>query len=146
MVNVQDKGKRGEREIKDRFIAIMEAVERDCGKTGYSSEVKRASYMASNAGGRDIVGIPCLAVEVKRAETLELNAWWNQCERQARENELPVLLFRQSRRPWRCLTYGGLYLFNDAHRCVVQCSADDFFNYFAKLYLQILHRPVDTFA
>ena len=139
MVHALNKGKNGEREIKDRFIAIMEAVERNCGKEGVSAEVKR-NTLQSDRGGCDLVGVPLLSVEIKRCEVLDINDWWKQAERQAKEHELPVLLYRQSRRPWKCVTYGGLYLFNDTHRCVVHCSADDFFNYYAKLYLQYLHR------
>jgi Holliday junction resolvase len=40
--------------------------------------------------------------EIKRQETLSLKSWWEQVVTIARrERELPVLIYRQSRQPWR---------------------------------------------
>jgi hypothetical protein len=104
----QNKGKRGEREIKDAFIEVMEEVERLVERPGVSAEVKRNTTQ-SDRGGFDIVGIPLLAIEVKRQETLVLNVWWKQCYEQAGRLKLrPVLIYRQNRKSWRVQTYGML--------------------------------------
>ena len=56
-----------------------------------------------------------MAVEIKRQETLKVEEWWKQCVEQCKEeneregtNLIPVLLFRQNGRQWRCLTWAWL--------------------------------------
>ena len=53
----------------------------------------------------DIVSIPGLSIEVKRQETLNVAMWWRQAARQADNlGAIPVLMYRQNRKPWRfCL-------------------------------------------
>lgn len=109
------KGAIGERDVARLFVAAMELVEdklklapddtRRC-----SLRVKRSSGMAANNGGDDLVGIPLISVEVKRSETLDLKNWSEQTQRQAREagGLMPVLIYRQSRKPWRVQTYATL--------------------------------------
>jgi hypothetical protein len=41
-----------------------------------------------------------MAIEVKRVENLNLSAWWSQAVRQAGNDLIPVLAYRQSRKPW----------------------------------------------
>ena len=59
-------------------------------------------------GGFDNSGIPELAVEVKRREQLSIRTWWTQTVDQAKpQNLIPVLVYRQSRKPWMwILPYG----------------------------------------
>jgi Holliday junction resolvase len=55
-------------------------------------------------GGCDILGISGWSAECKRQERLELPAWWAQTLQQAEQaGGKPVLLYRQSRRPWRAV-------------------------------------------
>jgi len=52
-------------------------------------------------GGADIMGIPGIALEVKRHESLAVNVWWIQCVQQAMDcGRFPVLAYRQNRKPW----------------------------------------------
>jgi Holliday junction resolvase len=51
------------------------------------------------AGGFDLIGLDQLAIEVKRQENLNIGAWWEQARRQA-TGKIPILAYRQSRRPW----------------------------------------------
>lgn len=90
------KGAGGEREL----AALL---------TGWAGEVGMAVQLARNleqvrGGGHDLIGLECygLAVEVKRVEALALGAWWRQAVRQAEQagNLIPVLAWRQNRRPW----------------------------------------------
>lgn len=54
--------------------------------------------------GGDILTIPGYSVEVKRCETLRRPTWWAQAVRQAARVKLePVVMYRQSRKPWRAL-------------------------------------------
>jgi hypothetical protein len=54
-------------------------------------------------GGADLLSLdfPGVALEVKRQETLCLNKWITQAACQAGPGEIPVLAFRQSRKPWQ---------------------------------------------
>jgi Holliday junction resolvase len=52
-------------------------------------------------GGRDILGLPGYAVEVKRCERIELTAWLRQAREQAAEGEVPVVAWRRNGHPWR---------------------------------------------
>lgn len=52
------------------------------------------------SGGADLLGLACWSIEVKRQERLALPTWWRQACAEAGEY-LPVLAYRQSRRPWR---------------------------------------------
>lgn len=97
----RNKGKRGEREI----IAILQPVVTEAYKTrGYPDDwvpVLKRNTMQSDGGGFDIHGLEWCALEVKRAETLCLPAWWRQTLRQAGETKHPVLAYRQNGNPWR---------------------------------------------
>jgi hypothetical protein len=56
------------------------------------------------SGGADILGISGLCIEVKRQETLSINSWWQQvCRAADNRGDVPVLMFRQNRKPWRFL-------------------------------------------
>jgi hypothetical protein len=52
-------------------------------------------------GGADCLDLPGVALEVKRQETLNISAWWQQTLRQTPNGKIPVLAYRQSRQPWR---------------------------------------------
>jgi hypothetical protein len=55
-------------------------------------------------GGADVLTIPGYAVEIKRRESLSRPAWWAQAVRQGIRHEAePLVLYRQSRKPWRAL-------------------------------------------
>jgi len=59
-------------------------------------------------GGADI-NLEGLCVEVKRQETLNLNTWWDQVCRAADDSGgVPVLAYRQNRRPWNFVLPGYL--------------------------------------
>ena len=86
------KGKVGEREFLNllgQSIGLSESLARNLGQ--------------SHAGGADCICIDGLAIEVKRCEQLTISTWWAQADRQASgmiPARVPVLAYRQSRRPW----------------------------------------------
>ena len=110
MIHIVNKGKTGEREVADAmnycvYLAMQEL--------GYPADecLKGMSYIQRNQiqtaiGGCDLVNCFGLSIEVKRQETLDLNSWWKQCEASAkRDNTIPVLIYRQNKKPWRVRTY-----------------------------------------
>lgn len=97
MVNVRTKGKGGEYEARDLVLSWLAPVYVKCGAP--PPELKR-NVEQSRSGGADLVGVDWLALEVKRHETLAVAQWWRQAERQAGPGQLPVLMYRQSRKPW----------------------------------------------
>lgn len=69
-------------------------------------------------GGADCIELGRYVIEIKRAERFRAE-WLVQAERQAAElgaNRIPVLAWRPSRQPWRCLVVQSVAQFADALR------------------------------
>ena len=65
----------------------------------------------TQCGGHDLLGIPHIALEVKRQENLSIGSWWTQTVKQALiDKSIPVLAYRQSRQPWRFIVPLNLLL------------------------------------
>ena len=97
-INIRQKGAQAEREvakIHNKFFAANGFVD-SCGEP---LTLKR-NQMQTFGGGYDLVGIPFLALEVKRQEKLSMGVWWRQTLRQTKQGQTPVLFYRQSRKPW----------------------------------------------
>lgn len=76
------------------------------------------------SSGSDLTNPFRLSVEIKRHETLSINSWWAQCTRSAKaESGVPVLLYRQSRQPWRAVVE-MTDCYDDSY--TVTMSADNF--------------------
>lgn len=85
----RNKGQRGEREIIDLIYFCTGIL------------MQRNLDQVRN-GGHDLNGIVGLSIEVKRQERLQINTWWKQTLRQAKEiNSIPILAYRQNNRPWK---------------------------------------------
>lgn len=103
----QVKGRRGEREL----AALLQ-------QHGY--DVRPGEPM--NCGEEaDLVGLPDIHIECKRAETLRLSEWMEQSERDAARfgDGAPAVFFRRSRSPW-CVVMkleDWLSLYGCAHSC-----------------------------
>lgn len=128
-----NKGKQGEREVANALNAVVRTVLERHGYTEETIEnLERAVQRNQNqsaVGGRDLVGTFGFAVEVKRQETLAVDAWWRQCVAQAeRVREVPVLVYRQNRKPWRVRLPGAVHApgVQTAHTCVVEVPLPDF--------------------
>ena len=90
------KGQCGERE----FLKLLQSLLND---RGVPCTLQR-NYDQTAVGGADCVGLPELAIEIKRHETLSIPAWWRQAINQAEKlDRIPVLAYRQSRKPWTIL-------------------------------------------
>lgn len=98
-INVRSKGQRGEREAAGLIMAWAEEVTASCGAAAV--ELTR-NLQQSRQGGYDLVGIDWLALEVKRHESLaQISQWWKQTLKQAQPGQVPFLMYRQNRSPWR---------------------------------------------
>lgn len=129
----RNKGARGEREVIDLLQPIVDNAYRAVGKE--PPRLQRTSSTQADGGGCDVCGLDWLALEVKRCETLQLDAWWRQCLAQAKPGQLPVLVYRQNSRQWRV----RLWLLALSTTVVADISIADFCNYFsAGLRLQLM--------
>jgi hypothetical protein len=122
----RSKGARGEREIIDLLQPVVDAAYQAAGKV--PPHLKRTSSMQADGGGCDVHGIDWLALEVKRCETLQVEAWWRQCLQQAKPGQLPVLVYRQNGRTWRA----RLWMRDEIVCAVAEISLADFMLYLAR--------------
>ena len=55
------------------------------------------------SGGADLIGFAPFQIEVKRAEGEAKRKWWLQVTQACDINEVPVVMYRRNRQPWRFL-------------------------------------------
>ncbi len=138
----KNKGANAEREVAAIMQPIMDKV--------YAEFDKKAPKMERNleqtrGGGYDLVGIPWLALEVKRQETLSIKAWWEQTLKQSGPLQMPVLIYRQNRKKWRVMLVGGLKIRTGRWlKSHVDISIEDFLKYFEHLLRQELGKEEQT--
>lgn len=113
-INIRQKGAEGEREVIKLLTPIIVSVMTEMAfpqeKIDDALKMVQRNQNQSAVGGNDLSNTFGLSIEVKRQEALAVNTWWEQCEKAAnRNNELPVLIYRQNRKPWRVRTYGFLH-------------------------------------
>lgn len=114
-INPRTKGAGGEREVATMLNVIIVQVMTSMGfppeQIAAASKSVQRNQNQSAVGGCDLNNVFGMAVEVKRQENLAIPAWWRQTVTAAeRNNELPVLIYRQNRKPWRVRTYAWLVL------------------------------------
>ena len=82
MTNSREKGKRYERHVASLFKA-----------EGYDA---RRGQQYSGIGGDDVVGVPHIHVECKHQEKMQLYDWVSQSKRDAKENEIPIVVHKKN--------------------------------------------------
>lgn len=102
-VNIRSKGQRGEREAIDLIESWCKPV---TDALQLPPVALSRNLVQSREGGYDVIGLDWLALEVKRHENLQVSTWWKQALRQAKEGQIPVLMYRQNRTPWRFRVLG----------------------------------------
>lgn len=151
MINIRQKGFNGEREVATLLNAIVMTVMRELGYPE-ATVIAAATTIQRNqnqsaVGGADLSNTFGLAFEVKRHEnTSGLNGWWAQVVSAAeRNNEIPVLLFRQNNQKWRVMTWGSLPLPIDGPQAKVRVefSYNDFQAWF-KVWVGLKIRQGET--
>lgn len=113
-INIRQKGAEGEREIVKMLtpivIEVMTSLDFPADRIEIASKSIQRNQNQSAVGGCDLSNVFGMSIEVKRQEQLAIGSWWQQTLAAAeRNNEIPVLMFRQNRKPWRIRTYGFLH-------------------------------------
>lgn len=86
-MNSRDKGKRGE-------LELAHALQ----KFGY--DARRGQQFTGIHGDADVLGLPGIHIECKRVEKLNVHEAMKQSARDARGDEIPVVMHRKNREPW----------------------------------------------
>lgn len=137
----RNKGKAGELEVMRELQIALTLAYGQMHAAGYPVGIApnlQRNTLATAHGGCDIHGIEWAAIEVKRAEVLQLEAWWIQTLRQARKGQVPVLIYRQSHKNWRVRLPGALEISppdvtsHHALKCQCEISFPDFLNWFRR--------------
>lgn len=87
-MNSRQKGKRGELELAHIL------------KTSYGYEARRGQQYCGANGDADVVGLPGVHIEVKRTERFKLYDAMKQSERDAKDDEIPVVITRKNNEQW----------------------------------------------
>ena len=83
----REKGRKGELEVAN--------ILKD-----YGFKARRGLVFMHEA---DLVTELPIHFEVKRQETLRINDWWKQSESATGEDEIPTVVFRRNREPWKIM-------------------------------------------
>ena len=131
-INVGTKGQTGEREIANRLEYIIRSVLTKLNLPVPTVSIIQRNQNQSAVGGNDLTNTFGLSIEVKRQETLQINAWWKQCvAAAARNNEIPVLIFRQNRKSWRVVMFGYIQISESKQlQTRIEIDWEDFQNWF----------------
>lgn len=131
-INIRQKGANAERDIADDLNVQIYIAFKELDIPYPSKPIVQRNQNQSAVGGQDLIGTYGLAIEVKRQEQLSINTWWNQCVASARKlDEIPVLLFKQSKQPWRCILETTVSVSSNSSIVVrSEISYDDFKRFF----------------
>ena len=86
-MNSRDKGAKGERELASKL-------------TEYGFPSRRGQQFSGANGDADVVGLPGIHIECKRVERLNLQEAYDQSKRDARDDEIPVVMHRKNNCKW----------------------------------------------
>lgn len=139
-INSRSKGIRGEQAITKMLQVVVDKVylamsHLEPANFTETPQLQR-NTLQSDGGGYDIVGIDFLALEVKNAATLSLDAWWKQTTQQCGEEQEPVLIYKAGRGTWRVQMMGEIPVGYDDQvgerkvTCKVDISEDTFLIWF----------------
>jgi hypothetical protein len=114
-INIRQKGANGEREVaillNGIIVEVMTAMAFPPLDIELAAKTVQRNQNQSAVGGCDLTNVFGMAIEVKRQEQLSIGTWWKQTVASAERNqELPVLMYRQNRKPWKVRTYAWLAL------------------------------------
>lgn len=84
-INSRNKGARFERDV----AAMLR-------EHGYGDSRRGQQYCGAN-GDADVVGLPGIHIEAKHQEKLYPYDWMEQSKRDAKEGEIPIVIFKKNR-------------------------------------------------
>lgn len=90
-VNSRQKGARGERSLAEELR-----------KYGYEAR-RSAQYCGKTGEAPDVVGIDGLHIECKRTQQVRDEVFLKQAERDAKEGEIPVVMYRRNHEEWKVI-------------------------------------------
>lgn len=64
-------------------------------------DTRRGQQYCGADGSADVIGLPYMHIECKRVEKLNLDAAMAQARSDAREGEIPCVMHRKNREPWK---------------------------------------------
>lgn len=97
----RSKGQRGEREIMALLNKQLDILYSKHGIFEDSRFFLQRNTLQSDKGGSDVAGLEQFAIEIKYQEIMRIDTWWEQCLRQVKKNQEPILIYRANNRPWR---------------------------------------------
>lgn len=114
MVHSKNKGRKGEQDVanllRHEIYLLMHKHQYDDQTMVALHQLVQRNQNQSAVGGGDISCFG-LAFEVKRQETLAIPEWWRQAEASAaRNNEAPILIYRQNNKAWHVVMNGFMAL------------------------------------
>ena len=86
-MNSRNKGAAGERELAKVL-------------RGYGFDARRGQQYSGANGDADVTGLPGVHIECKRVERLDLHGAMSQSKRDARPDEIPVVMHRRNNGSW----------------------------------------------
>lgn len=87
-INSRAKGAAGERELAN----ILKE---------YGYECRRGQQYCGANGDADVVGLPNIHIECKRVEKLNIDDALDQSTRDAKGNEIPIVVHRKNKKKWK---------------------------------------------
>lgn len=87
-INSRDKGARAERQLA-----------KELRKYGYE-DARRGQQFSGANGDPDVTGLDKIHIECKHVERLNIHDAMEQSKRDARENEIPVVMHKKNRTNW----------------------------------------------
>jgi hypothetical protein len=142
MINIRDKGQNGEREIVDALERVNKKVLASFGMVYPNKPICQRNQQQTAVGGCDLINTFGLSIEVKRQEALSINSWWAQTLKAAEpKREIPVLLYRQNRKKWKCVT--NVFLLETiftAKTVRAEISFDDFLAFYERIATEHLKK------
>lgn len=96
----RDKGGRGEREAITVLQPIVDKVTEELGQPQFLLERNTKQRFAPKQ--YDLIGVPWVALEIKRHESLSgIEGWWRQVQEATNKNQTSVLMYRQNHQKWK---------------------------------------------
>lgn len=144
-INIRQKGANGEREIQSALEYRVRKVARQIGVELPATPIIQRNQNQSAVGGSDLSNTFGLCIEVKRQETLNINTWWEQCCTAAKPNkEVPVLLYRQNGKKWKCVLIVQIDLpVLNSQSCVMNARAEISWDAFLEWFEQWVMRKLE---
>lgn len=137
-INIKTKGANGEREVAEELNLIIHTVYAKLEMPMLTVPMIQRNQNQSAVGGNDLTNVLGLSIEIKRHETLSIGAWWKQCCKSAERNdEIPVLIFRQNYKAWRVILNTQLTVPDSSKHVIVRSEIDwDTFKYWFYLHVE----------